>query len=97
MAIIIIAAAVRRKKLTQKNPALNSYLSHILDKTPLNLFPMEVAKNHPPIIKAVKRGGLNLDTNERPIGLRNNSPMVITPYDPMNHQLYAFIWPLLHA
>lgn len=77
--MMIIAAAVKRKKFTQKKPALNSYLSHMLESTPLNLFPIDVAKNQPPIIKAVRRGGLNFDTKESPIGLRNNSPIVITP------------------
>ena len=55
---------------------------------------MEVAKNQPPIINAVIRGGLNLLTSERPIGLRNSSPMVITAYDEINHQELALIVPL---
>ena len=57
------------------------------------LFPIEVDKNHPPIIKAVSRGGLNLETNDNPIGLKNNSPIVITPYEEMNHQAEDLIAP----
>lgn len=94
---MISAAAANNMKFTQKNPALCSYLSHMLDNTPLNLFPIEVAKNQPPIINDVKRGGLSLDVSDNPIGLKHNSPIVITIYDMMNHQLEALIAPLLLA
>ena len=50
---------------------------------------MEVAKNHPPIINEVIRTGETFETKESPIGERNNSPMVTTPYEPINHQADA--------
>ena len=46
--------------------------------TPDSLFPIEVAKNQPPIIKDVNLGGLNFETSESPIGLKKSSPIVIT-------------------
>ena len=66
-------------------------------RTPDNLFPMDVAKNQPPIIKEVNRGGLNFDTSESPIGLKKSSPIVITAYDEINHHGEAFAIPLLFA
>ena len=75
-----MAVAINNKtQLRIKKSVFCSYLSHILASTPLNLFPIEVLKNHPPIINAVMRGGLNLETKLNPIGLKNNSPIVITP------------------
>jgi hypothetical protein len=73
-----VEARVRNKALTQKKLDLSTYPSHILLNTPDNLFPIEVAKNQPPIINAVILGGLNLLTSDNPIGLRNSSPTVIT-------------------
>ena len=49
------------------------------DNTPDNLLPIEVETNHPPIISEVIRIGLNLETSDSPIGLKSNSPMVMTP------------------
>ena len=46
--------------------------------TPDILFPIEVLRNHPPIISEVSRGGLSFDTSDNPIGLKHNSPTVIT-------------------
>ena len=63
---------------TQKKSALYSYLSQKLLNTPESLFPIDVARNHPPIIKAVNLGGLSFETSDKPIGLKNNSPIVIT-------------------
>ena len=63
----------------------------------VNLLPMEVDKNQPPIINAVKRGGLNFETSDKPIGLKNNSPIVITPYEEMNHHAEDFIAPFSQA
>lgn len=51
----------------------------MLDKTPDSLLPIEVERKKPPIIKAVSLGGLNFETKDSPIGLRHNSPTVITP------------------
>ena len=82
-------AKVKNNAFTQKKFDLSTYPSHILLKTPDNLFPIEVAKNHPPIIRAVILGGLNLLTNDKPIGLRKSSPTVITAYDEINHQALA--------
>jgi hypothetical protein len=48
------------------------------DKIPASLLPIEVDRNHAPIISAVRRGGLSFDTIERPIGLRQSSPIVTT-------------------
>ena len=75
----MIEVAKASTKFTKKKFALCSYPSHILANTPLNLFPIDVDKNHPPIIKAVKRGGANFETSDKAIGLRHNSPTVITP------------------
>ncbi len=61
------------------------------------MFPIEVAKNHPPIINAVSLGGLNLLTIDNPIGLKNNSPIVITKYEEINHQAEDLSAPLLLA
>ena len=65
--------------------------------TPDSLLPMEVAKNQPPIIKEVRRAGLNLETKDKPIGLRKSSPIVITAYELMNHQAEDLSAPLLEA
>lgn len=86
-------ASVKNSAFTQKKFALSSYPSHILLNTPDNLFPIDVAKNQPPIMSAVILGGLNLLTKDNPIGLKNNSPTVITAYDEMNHQALALIVP----
>ena len=67
------------KQFTKKKFALFSYPYHIPAKTPLILLPIDVLRKNPPIIKAVNRGGLSLLTSERPIGLRQSSPTVITP------------------
>ena len=76
---IINAAKPKRTEFTKKKFALFSYPSHKLLNTPDNLFPIDVAKNQPPIINAVNLGGLNFETKDKPIGLKNNSPIVITP------------------
>ena len=76
----VIKAAMPNKIIfTRKKLALFSYPSHKVAKMPDNLLPNDVLKNQPPIITAVMRFGLNLDTKESPIGLKNNSPMVIIP------------------
>ena len=74
-----MAGTATIKKLVKKKFDLSSYLSQSPDKIPDSLFPMLVDKNHPPIIRAVRRGGLNFDTNESPIGDKHSSPIVITP------------------
>lgn len=51
---------------------------------------MDVAKNHPPIINEVSLGGLSFETKDNPIGLKNNSPIVITAYEEINHQAEDF-------
>lgn len=66
-------------KFTKKKLDLFSYPSHIVARIPESLFPMEVERNHPPIIRAVNLLGLNFETRESPIGLKNNSPTVTTP------------------
>ena len=38
--------------------------------TPATLPPNDVDKNHPPIIKAVNRGGASFETNDKPMGLK---------------------------
>ena len=68
-----------KTKFTKKKLPLCAYPSHMLANTPLNLFPIDVDKNQPPIINAVNLGGANLDTKESAIGLKHNSPTVITP------------------
>ena len=63
-----------------KKTFLSGILSQKLAITPATLPPNEVDKNHPPIINAVNRGGASFETNERPIGLKQISLTVNTPY-----------------
>ena len=58
-----------------KNAVLFVKISQELASVPANLPPMEVIKNQPPIISAVKRGGEIFDINDNPIGLKNNSQL----------------------
>ena len=46
--------------------------------TPATLPPMEVDKNHPPIIKAVSLAGASFDTSDNPMGLKKISLIVNT-------------------
>lgn len=62
-----------------KKSFLSGILSQKLAITPATLPPNDVDKNHPPIINAVNRGGDNLETKERPIGLKQISLTVNTP------------------
>ena len=59
-----------------KNIFLSVKSSQNVVITPAIFPPMEVDKNQPPIISAVNRAGANLDTNDKPIGLKNISLMV---------------------
>ncbi len=68
-------AAITNKR---KNIFLSVKSSQKLVITPAIFPPNEVDKNHPPIIKAVRRAGASFETNERPIGLKNISLMVNT-------------------
>ena len=68
-----------------KKNFLSGILSQKLAITPATLPPNEVDKNHPPIINDVNRGGANLEVNERPIGLKQISLTVNTPYVRNNH------------
>ena len=74
-----MAEIPKSTKFTKKKLALFSYPSHKVAKIPDSLLPMEVDKNQPPIINAVKRFGLNFETNDNPIGLKKSSPTVNTP------------------
>ena len=69
---------------------MSSVVSHKPESIPDNLLPTEIARKNPPIIKAVILGGESLETNDKPIGDKHNSPTVITPYDAINHQELAF-------
>ena len=53
--------------------------SHIPESTPESLFPIAVDRNQPPIINAAIRFGANFETRDSPIGLKQSSPIVITP------------------
>ncbi len=44
--------------------------------TPTSILPIAVAANQPPIIEPLYFGGATFDTNEIPIGLKNNSAIV---------------------
>mgnify|MGYP001559663432 CR=1 FL=1 len=44
---------------------------------PESLLPIAMQRKKPPIMTATSRGGASLLTSERPIGLRQSSPMVI--------------------
>ena len=68
-----------------KKTFLSGILSQKLAITPATLPPNEVDRNHPPIINDVNRGGANLEVNERPIGLKQISLTVNTPYVMNNH------------
>lgn len=65
-------------KFIRKKWDLFSKPSHIPESIPDNLLPTEVDRNQPPIIRAVRRGGLSLDTSESPMGDKQSSPTVIT-------------------
>ena len=52
--------------------------------TPATFPPIEVERNQPPIINDVSLAGASLETNDKPIGLRNISLMVKTKYVPHN-------------
>lgn len=60
----------------RKNIFLSVKSSQKLVITPATFPPIEVDKNHPPIIRAVSLAGANLETNDNPIGLRNISLIV---------------------
>ena len=47
--------------------------------TPATFPPIEVERNHPPIIRAVNLFGATLDVSDKPMGLRNSSLMVKMP------------------
>jgi len=68
-----------------KKTFLSGILSQKLAITPATLPPNDVDKNHPPIINAVNLGGDNLETNDKPIGLKQISLTVNTPYVRNNH------------
>lgn len=70
----IAAIAMIPKKIL-----LSGILSQNVAITPATFPPKEVDKNHPPIIKAVSRGGASLETNDKPIGLKHISLTVNTP------------------
>ena len=55
---------------------LSGILSQKLAITPATFPPNEVERNQPPIINAVNRGGDSLETNDKPIGLKQISLMV---------------------
>ena len=75
----ITAAAMASPKFMRKNQLFSSKPSQRPLSMPLSLLPTEVLRKKPPIIKAVIRGGLNLLTSDRPMGLKQSSPTVITP------------------
>lgn len=62
----------------RKNIFLSVKSSQKLVITPATFPPMEVERNQPPIINAVKRAGASFDTRDSPIGLRNISLIVNT-------------------
>ena len=62
----------------RKNTFLSVKLSQKLVITPAILPPIEVDKNHPPIINAVNLAGASLDTSDNPIGLNKSSLIVNT-------------------
>lgn len=70
-----INAATTRMR---KNIFLSVKLSQKLVITPAILPPMEVDRNHPPIINAVNLAGASFDTRDKPIGLKNISLIVNT-------------------
>ena len=75
---IKITAINANRVLTTKKYVFFSYIFQKPDNTPDSLFPIAVAINQPPIIKADILAGLNFDTSDNPIGLKNSSPVVIT-------------------
>ena len=73
-----IVAMVAATNVMINRIRLSVKVSQKLANTPDNFPPSDVDKNHPPIIKAVNRGGAILETKDKPSGLRHNSPMVKT-------------------
>src|SRR6476620_11380170 len=69
----------------RKNIFLSVKSSQKLVITPAIFPPIDVDRNQPPIINAVRRDGASFDTNDKPIGLKNISLMVNTKYVPHNH------------
>ena len=65
---------IHRGMIFQKNPI-----------TPTKRLPIDVAANQPPCIKPLYFGGATLETNEIPIGLKNNSAPVRTKYIVISH------------
>ena len=73
------AAAKTNPKLRKKKFSFCGIVSQSEESMPESLFPTEIAKKNPPIIKAVILGGESFETSDNPIGERHNSPIVITP------------------
>ena len=70
----IAATAIIPKKIL-----LSGILSQKLAITPATFPPIEVERNHPPIIKAVNLCGASLDTKDNPMGLKQISLTVKMP------------------
>src|SRR5690606_19219240 len=71
-----------------------------LARTPESLFPIDVERKNPPIIRAVIRGGESFETSDKPIGERHSSPIVITPYAAISHKAETLtkpFWPAYTA
>lgn len=69
---MIAIRAMRQKKLDF------SIDPHKAPSQPAPKFPIKLAASHTPIIVDAMRVGAILDTSDRPIGERYNSPIVMT-------------------
>ena len=76
---ITMNATNTNAKFIKKKLDLSSKPSHNPERIPDNLLPTAVERKNPPIIKAVILGGDSLETNDKPIGDKHNSPTVMTP------------------
>ena len=56
---------------------------------PASLLPVAIARNHIPIISDVNLPGVNLLTIDRPIGLKQSSPIVCKKYRPVRKRILA--------
>lgn|SRR5690554_297666 len=81
-----INTAERRQHVirTPQN-ATSDILSQKKPITPTSRLPIAVAASQPPCISPLYCGGDTFETNDNPIGLRNNSATVRPKYVPINH------------
>jgi len=69
--------AESRQQITRiAQKTIKGTTSHSIPITPTRILPMDVAASQPHCIRPLYLGGDTFETNEIPIGLKNNSAMV---------------------